>query len=145
MSFGRDGPNHFKSVYEILSEPWILVLIRISVPKSSNSDCLSDLNALLLSFCRKFSIRNLSRYQRCCRHRRNRLANPNRSSLSESGAGMSESFGQIDRKEIHDQRKGWESLVFQASAKSDLETIKKYLTSIFSTQDVSTKLSESPL
>ena len=73
------------------------------------------------------------------------LGNPNN---TPSGAGNCESgdlFEHIGRKEMHDQRKIWESLVFDMNPKSNPAAIEAYLGKLFGPTSKSTNLSKPPL
>jgi hypothetical protein len=61
-----------------------------------------------------------------------------------SGTGMSSSFDQIGRKEMHEQRKEWESYAF-TERKVDQAKIEAYLDEIFGTTHQAKRIKKSPL
>ncbi|KAL8736353.1 MAG: hypothetical protein Q9181_002458 [Wetmoreana brouardii] len=68
------------------------------------------------------------------------------SSSSDSGDEVShESFEPVGRQEMYDQRKEWESLVFDTATKSDPEKIHDYLGTLFGSTTQSKKLTKTPL
>ena len=73
------------------------------------------------------------------------LGNPNDTPLSASSHESSDQFEHIGRKEMHDQRKTWESLVFDTNTESDPAVIEAYLEELFGSTSKSTKLSKTPL
>lgn len=54
-------------------------------------------------------------------------------------------FTHLGRKEMYDQRKEWESIVFATDPKTDPSAIKAYLSSIFSSTSQAKKVTKSPL
>ena len=73
------------------------------------------------------------------------LGNPNDTPLSAGSRESGDPFEHIGRKEMHDQRKTWESLVFDMDTKSDPAAIETYLGKLFGSTSKSTQLSKSPL
>ena len=73
------------------------------------------------------------------------LANPNDTPLGAGSRESGDSFEHIGRKEMHDQRETWESLVFDMNIKSDPAAIEAYLGKLFGSTSKSTKLSKTPL
>ena len=69
-----------------------------------------------------------------------------RPSSSSSGSDDSQdSFEAIGRQEMYDQWREWETLVFDAAEKSDPESIKAYLSTLFKSTAKSKKLTKTPL
>lgn len=54
-------------------------------------------------------------------------------------------FGHVGRKEMYDQRKEWESIVFSTASKSDPTAITKYLETLFGSTEKAKKMVKSPL
>ena len=73
------------------------------------------------------------------------LANPNDTPLGAGSRETGDSFEHIGRKEMHDQRETWESLVFDMNDWSDPTAIDEYLGKLFGSTSKSTKLSKTPL
>ena len=73
------------------------------------------------------------------------LGNPNDVPPSAGSSESGDPFEHIGRKEMHEQRKTWESLVFDINAKSDPAAIEEYLGKLFGSTSNSTKLSKTPL
>ncbi|KAG7001951.1 hypothetical protein G7Y79_00030g064840 [Physcia stellaris] len=73
--------------------------------------------------------------------------------LDKTGESPSEStasdgtdpFEHVGRKEMYDQRKEWESIVFSTNSKSDPAAINKYLETIFGSTGKAKKMVKSPL
>ncbi|KAL8687844.1 MAG: hypothetical protein Q9218_006098 [Villophora microphyllina] len=70
---------------------------------------------------------------------------PQRVTGDSSSDGSEESFEPVGRQEMYDQRKEWESLVFDTTKKSDPEKIKEYLSTLFNSTTQSKKLTKTPL
>ncbi|KAL8780149.1 MAG: hypothetical protein Q9213_006604 [Squamulea squamosa] len=68
-----------------------------------------------------------------------------RSSSDSSDDGSQDSFEPVGRQEMYDQRRQWELLVFDTKKKSNPETIKTYLSTLFGSTTKSKKLTKSPL
>lgn len=64
---------------------------------------------------------------------------------AESDTASQDSFEQVGRAEMHEQRAEWESIVFNTSTKSDPVTIKDYLSNLFGATSKAKKLSKTPL
>ena len=62
-----------------------------------------------------------------------------------SGSGDIDPFEHVGRKEMYDQRKEWESIVFADDSKSDPAAIEAYLASLFSSVSQAKRLTKSPL
>ena len=73
------------------------------------------------------------------------LENPNDTPLGAGSSESGDSFEHIGRKEMHDQRETWESLVFDMNVKSNTAAIEEYLEKLFGSTSMSTKLSKTPL
>ena len=73
------------------------------------------------------------------------LGNPNDTPLSAGSCESGDPFEQVGRKEMHEQRKIWESLVFDKNSKPDPTAIEEYLGKLFGSTSKSTKLSKTPL
>ncbi|KAI4186143.1 MAG: hypothetical protein LQ348_004272 [Seirophora lacunosa] len=56
-----------------------------------------------------------------------------------------DSFEPLGRREMYDQWREWETLVFNPAQKSDPQTIKAYLSNLFESTETSKKLTKSPL
>ncbi|KAL8873008.1 MAG: hypothetical protein Q9174_001468, partial [Haloplaca sp. 1 TL-2023] len=67
------------------------------------------------------------------------------SSTDSSDDASSENFEQVGRQEMYDQRKEWESLVFDSTQKSDPEKIQGYLSTVFDATKRSKKITKTPL
>ncbi|KAL9006278.1 MAG: hypothetical protein Q9188_000935 [Gyalolechia gomerana] len=69
-----------------------------------------------------------------------------RKSSSDSTSDHSQdSFEAVGRQEMHDQWREWETLVFDRTKKSDSESIKAYLSTLFDSTAKSKKLTKTPL
>ncbi len=66
-------------------------------------------------------------------------------SHADSDTASQESFEQVGRAGMHEQRAEWESLVFNPSAKSDPVAIKDYLSKLFGSTSKAKKLLKTPL
>ncbi len=73
------------------------------------------------------------------------LRNPNDTPLSAGSCEFGDPFEQVGRKEMHEQREMWESLVFDMDSKSDPAAIEAYLGKLFGSTSKSSKLSKTPL
>jgi len=59
------------------------------------------------------------------------LGNPNDTPASTAGSESGDPFEHIGRKEMHDQRKEWESIVFADDSKVGRATIETSLNQVF--------------
>ncbi|KAL8692422.1 MAG: hypothetical protein Q9224_003960 [Gallowayella concinna] len=75
----------------------------------------------------------------------NAPALPSRSSDASADDASQDSFQPVGRKEMYDQRRQWESLVFDDNKKSDPDAIKAYLSALFGSTTKSEKLTSTPL
>ncbi|KAK4692331.1 hypothetical protein P7C71_g4847, partial [Lecanoromycetidae sp. Uapishka_2] len=73
------------------------------------------------------------------------LENPNDTPASTTGSESEDSFEQIGRKEMYDQRKEWESIVFTEDPKVEEAGLEKYLSRIFGSTTKSKKMLKTPL
>ena len=73
------------------------------------------------------------------------LGNPNNTPVSTGGSESGDPFEHVGRKEMHDQRREWESIVFGGESKSDPVAIKSYLEDLFGSTTMSKKLTKTPL
>lgn len=62
-----------------------------------------------------------------------------------TGSEDTDPFEHVGRKEMYDQRKEWESIVFANDSKPDPAAIESYLTGIFGSTSQAKKLTQSPL
>lgn len=73
------------------------------------------------------------------------LGNPNDEPADTTESESGEPFEQIGRKEMYEQRKEWESIVFAEGSKSEEATHETYLNHIFSSTTKSKKMLQTPL
>ena len=73
------------------------------------------------------------------------LDSPNDTPLSTGGSESGDPFEHVGRKEMHDQRQEWESIVFGGDSKPDSATIEAYLEGLFGSTTKSKKLTKTPL
>lgn len=67
------------------------------------------------------------------------------SSISDLSSSDRESFEHVGRKEMHDQRREWESIVFARDASSDSKKIDSYLADIFGSTSKAKTMVKEPL
>ncbi|KAI4116366.1 MAG: hypothetical protein LQ345_003200 [Seirophora villosa] len=67
------------------------------------------------------------------------------SSNDSADTASQDSFEPLGRREMYDQWREWETLVFNPAQKSDPQTIKAYLSNLFESTETSKKLTKSPL
>ena len=72
------------------------------------------------------------------------LDSPNNTPLSTGGGESGDPFEHVGRKEMHDQRKEWESIVFGGDSKPDSATIEAYVEGLFGSTTKSKKLTKTP-
>lgn len=74
------------------------------------------------------------------------LGSRNGSSTNGSaGSDASDPFEHIGRKEMHDQRREWESIVFAEGSKSDPKKVEAYLANVFGSTSMAKKMIKTPL
>ena len=73
------------------------------------------------------------------------LQNPSLSPSNGSSSETDDPFEHIGRKEMHEQRKEWESIVFAEGSKSDPKGIEAYLESLFGSTSKAKKMLKTPL
>ncbi|KAL8720069.1 MAG: hypothetical protein Q9225_003004 [Loekoesia sp. 1 TL-2023] len=66
-------------------------------------------------------------------------------STDSANDGSQDSFEAVGRQEMYEQWREWETLVFDTTKKSDPESIKAYLSNLFSSTAKSKKLTKTPL
>ncbi|KAL8803989.1 MAG: hypothetical protein Q9182_002861 [Xanthomendoza sp. 2 TL-2023] len=75
----------------------------------------------------------------------NAPALPSHSSDASSNDAAHDSFEPVGREEMYDQRRQWESLVFDSNRKSEPGTIKAYLSALFESTTKSKGMTSTPL
>jgi len=73
------------------------------------------------------------------------LGYPNDNPASTTGSESGDPFEHVGRKEMHDQRKEWESIVFADDSKVGPVTIEAYLNQVFGSTTKSKKMLKTPL
>ncbi|KAL2042597.1 hypothetical protein N7G274_004356 [Stereocaulon virgatum] len=73
------------------------------------------------------------------------LGNPNDTPLSNGLSESGDPFEQVGRKEMHDQWKEWESIVFDGGSKPDAAAIEAYLEGLFGSTAKSRKVTKTPI
>ena len=73
------------------------------------------------------------------------LGAANTSPLASVSDNDADSFEHLGRKEMYDQRKEWETIVFANDSKSDPDAIEAYLSDTFGSTSKAKKLTKSPL
>ena len=73
------------------------------------------------------------------------LGNPNNTPLSNGLSESEDPFEQVGRKEMYDQRKEWESIVFDGGSKPDTAAIEAYLEGLFGSTAKSRKVAKTPI